>query len=129
MKKTFLLIPFAAFFLFSCTPDTKTNSSTSGSINDGTTTVNLDLSNFERYISYEKKEGYTGAGGFSPYEAWLEFKGLLSFAVYDATVTYVVGGTPYNFKLDASGGGKTDYFDRTSSCEITKVSGAVNYRL
>ncbi len=129
MKKVFLLLPFLAFSLCGCTHDSKTNNPTSGSINDSITTVNLDLSNFERYISYTKKEGFTGAGGFSPYEAWLEFEGLLSIGVYDVTVTYVVGDTPYNFKLDVSGGGKTDYFDRNASCEITKVSGTVSYRL
>ena len=131
MKKTFLLLPLLAFSLCACPNSNKTNSESSNesSINDGTTKVDLNLSNFERYISYTKYEGFTGATGYSPYMAWLEFKGLLSIGVYDVTVTYKVGSTSYNFRLDVSGGGKTDYFDRLESCAITKVSGTVTYRL
>ena len=87
------------------------------------------MSNFERYVKYTRHEGYTGAPSFSPYMAWFEFEGLIAIGIYDATVSYVVGSTSYNFKLDVSGGGKTDYFDRNESCQITIVSGTVTYRL
>ena len=131
MKKTIILLPLLAFSLCACTFNNKSNndSNNESSINDGTTTVDLNLSNFERYIRHTRHEGFTGAAGFSPYMAWFEFEGLLSIGVYDVAVTYVVGSTSYNYKLDVSGGGKTDYFNRLESCAITKVSGTVTYRL
>ena len=131
MKKAIILLPLLAFSLCACPSNNKSNneSNNESSINDGTTTVDLNLSNFERYIRYTRYEGFTGAAGFSPYMAWFEFEGLLSIGVYDVAVTYVVGSTSYNYKLDVSGGGKTDYFDRLESCAITKVSGTVTYRL
>ena len=131
MKKAILLLPLLAFTLCACPGNNKSNDESiyDSSISDGTTTVDLNLSNFERYISYTKYEGFTGAAGYSPYMAWLEFKGLLSIGVYDVTVTYKVGSTSYNFRLDVSGGGKTDYFDRLETCTITKVSGTVTYRI
>ena len=127
MKKAFLLISIFVFTLSAC--GGKGKSANSNTASGGVTTVNLTLSNFEKYVSYTKHQGYTGAAGYSPYKAWREFKGLLSIGVYDATVTYVVDDTAYHFKLDVSGGGKTDYFDRNASCTITKVSGTVSYRL
>lgn len=131
MKKTIILFPLLVFSLCACPSKSKSNNeSNNGSdINDGTTTIELNISNFERYIRYTRYEGFTGAAGYSPYMAWLEFEGLLSIGVYDATVTYVVGSTSYSYRLDVSGGGKTDYFDRNTSCSITKVSGTVTYRL
>ena len=137
MKKALLLLPLLALSLCGCSQNSKskTDQSTAdptkidSSSNDGITTITLNLSNFERYISYTKYQGFTGVAGSSPYMAWIEFKGLLSIGVYDAVVTYVVGGTSYNFGLDVSGGGKTDYFDRNESCSITNVSGTLTYRL
>ena len=105
------------------------NQPTNNNANNGVATVQMNLSNFERYISCTRYEGFTGAAGYSPYEAWLEFKGLLSIGVYDVTVTYVVGSTSYNYYLDVSGGGKTNSFDRSLTCSITNVSGTVSYRL
>ena len=131
MKKVFLLLPLLAFSLCACPSSSKSNdkSNNASSINDGTTEVNLNLSNFERYIRCTRYEGFTGPSGMSPYMAWYVFEGLLSIGVYDVTVTYMVGSTSYNYRLDVSGGGKTDYFDRMSSSKITKVSGTVTYRL
>ena len=131
MKKIYILLPLLAFSLCACPSNNKSNnqSNSQNSVNDGITKVEINLSNFERYVKYTRHEGFTGASGFSPYMAWFEFEGLLSIGVYDTTVTYVVDSTSYNFRLDVSGGGKTDYFDRNKSCQITKVSGTVTYRL
>lgn len=123
MKKTFLLLPIFVLPLFSCG---KGNTSKPSNGN-GTTTISLNLSNFDRYISCTRVEGFTGVAGYSPYGAWFEFDGLLSIGIYDAVVTYAVDGTSYNFKLDASGSGKTDYFDRLVNSSVTKVSGSVSY--
>lgn len=128
MKKALLLFPFLAFLLCGC-PNNKSNNEASQSINDGTIIVDLNLSNYERYIKCTRYEGFTGPSRFSPYEAWFEFEGLLSIGIYDVTVTYMVGSTSYNFKLDVSGGGKTDTFDRMATCKISQVSGTVSYRL
>ena len=125
MKNHFLIPVLFTLLLCGCQPNKSSSMTSSG----GTTTVDLDLSNFERYISYSKYEGYTGASGFSPYMAWLEFNGLLPIGVYDVTVTYKVDSTSYNLRLDVSGGGKTDYFDRNANYSISKVSGTVSYRL
>lgn len=122
MKKIFLLLPIVAFTFCGCS-----NSDSSGSTSNGTTRVSLNLSNSNRYISSTRYEGFTGATGFSPYEAWFEFKGILTIGIYDVTVTYIVDSTSYNFKLDASGSGKTDYFDRLVNSEITNISGTVTY--
>ena len=128
MKKVFLILPILTFVFCACNKKTSSFTSfISESTNDGPVKVDLDLSNFDRYISYTKVEGYTGVAGWSPYEAWLEFKGLLTIGLYDATVTYMVGSYSYNFKLDVSGGGKTDFFDRNVDCKITKVSGTITY--
>lgn len=104
-----------------------TNVSGTVSYLEPNTRVDLDLSNFESYISYAKYEGYTGVAGSSPYKAWLEFKGTLLLGLYDVTVTYVVYGTSYNFNLDASGSGKTDPFDRSLAYSVKNVSGFVKY--
>ena len=130
MKRALLLLPVFSFLICSCNEKTNDISpSYQPETNDGTTEVVLNLSNFERYISYTKCEGFTGAGGFSPYEAWLEFKGLLSIGIYDVSVTYVVDSKSYNINLDVSGGGKTDYFDRNADYRISSVKGTVTYRL
>ena len=122
MKKIFLLLSIISFSLIGCS-----NSNTNNAPNNGTIRVVLNMSNFSRYISSTKYEGFTGAAGYSPYEAWFELKGLLTIGIYDVTVTYTVDSTSYNFKLDASGSGKTDYFDRLVSSGITSVSGTVSY--
>lgn len=138
MKKAFLILSVFALLFCACNGESSSSSTsatsansdttiTSISKNDNTTKVDLNLSNFGRYIRCTKKEGYTGAAGYSPYEAWLEFKGLLTIGVYDVTVTYTIDSTSHDFKLDASGSGKTDYFDRNASYEITKVLGSVSY--
>ena len=140
MKYKILFICLLSFLLVGCVPDfgdsSKSKSSSSktptneGYVGDpNVVTIDLDMSNFERYISYTKHEGWTGPAGFSPYEAWLEFKGLLSIGVYDASVIYLVGDKKYNFKLDVSGGGTTNYFDRNATCKIINVSGTVTYRI
>lgn len=122
MKKALLLLPIIAFSLTGCS-----NSDSNKSPNDGTTRVALNMSNFSRYISSTRYEGFTGPAGYSPYKAWFEFKGLLTIGIYDVTVTYMVDSTSYTFKLDASGSGKTDYFDRLVNSGITSVSGTVSY--
>ncbi len=122
MKKALLILPAIAFTFGGCS-----NSNANSTSNNGTTKVSLNLSNFNRYISSTRYEGFTGAAGYSPYEAWFEFKGLLTIGIYDVTVTYSVDSTSYVLKLDASGSGKTDYFDRLVSSGITNVSGSVSY--
>lgn len=139
MKKEFLILPFLTFLLCSCPDSGDSNSNSlesslltetsSTSTDDGITKVELNLDNYERYISCTKHQGFIGAAGYSPYMAWLEFKGLLSIGVYDVTVTYKVGNASYDFALDVSGGGKTDPFDRNLDCKLIKVSGTVTYRL
>ena len=120
MKKIVKLLPIIVISLVGCS-----NSNSSTSIES--TIITLNLSNFNRYISSIRYEGYTGAVGFSPYEAWFEFRGLLTIGIYDVTVTYSVDNVLYNYKLDTSGSGKTEYFDRLVSSEVTNVSGTVSY--
>lgn len=122
MKKALLILPAIAFTFGGCS-----NSNANSTSNNGTTKVSLNLSNFNRYISSTRYEGFTGAAGYSPYEAWLEFKGSLSLGVYEVTVTYKVDNNLYSFRLDVSGGGKTNSFDRSLGCLVTNISGFVKY--
>lgn len=131
MKYKVLLIGLLSFSLVACGTDSEEDTKPNSVVSEdaGITKVDLNLSNYERYIKCTRHEGFIGPAGWSAYEGWLEFEGLLSIGVYDVTVTYRVDSSTFNFKLDVSGGGKTDYFDRNATCNITNVSGTVTYRL
>lgn len=129
MKFKALFIGLLSFSLIGCVPDSNSQTKAAPSDDPGVVKVDLNLSNFEKYISYSKHQGFIGPSGFSAYMAWFEFKGLLSIGVYDVVVTYRVDKSSYNLSLDISGGGKTDYFDRNVVSEITRVSGTVTYRI
>ena len=131
MRFKALFIGLLSISLIGCVPDPKdsTNTNNTSTVDPNVVTVNLDLSNFERYIKCTRHEGFTGVAGWSSYEAWYEFEGLLSIGVYDVTVIYYADNSSHNLKLDVSGGGKSDYFDRNLDSSITKVSGTVTYRI
>ena len=122
MKKIALFV--SSLFLTSCVFSSGPTSSTA-SVAEAPTTVELTVSNWSYYIKADRKTASNGVHSTT----WYEFSGALQFAIYDATLSYKLGSVSETVKLDASGAGKTKGVDSVQTISVTSISGTVTYRL
>lgn len=89
--------------------------------------IELSNSNYMMYFEISTYCAYSGGGMF--YYKYLEIKGALSSALYNAKITYVVsnGSTSTTYQADVNAGGHylSPGYSHTADISITRVIGTV----